>query len=113
MAVTSKRRIVIYFTGDFEGQSLAEAENENSPAQVELITLAAGANTITKPSGALGVTIIPPSDNTVNITLKGVSGDTGIQLHDTHPTSLGLDASVVDIVLTAVAEIAGVRLIWS
>jgi hypothetical protein len=59
------------------------------------------------------VTILPPTGNTTNITLKGVTGDTGIQLHDTDPSTISLDPAVTSFVLTAAAQITGVRLYWS
>jgi hypothetical protein len=117
MAVESERRITIELTGDIEAAEVYRAaDNTDSPGAVEIKTLASGANTITVPSGGTtptGVTIIPPAGNASSITLKGVSGDTGIRLHNTDPTSLGLHSSVASFVLTAGAEIEGVRLIWT
>jgi hypothetical protein len=40
-----------------------------------------------------GVVIIPPTDNSGAITLKGVTGDTGIDLHKTKPTVLSLNST--------------------
>lgn len=117
MAVTSKRNVVVTMTGDFEfAEVFKAAENADSPGGSALITLASGANTITVPTGGstvTGCTIIPPVDNTTNITLKGVTGDTGVQLHDEDPTSLGIDPAITSFCLTAAAEIIGVRLIWT
>jgi hypothetical protein len=115
--VTSTRRIHIRLTGGIEASEVySAADNDASPGATELITLAIGANTITKPGGGstvTGVTIIPPEANTSLITLKGIAADTGIPLHDTDPTSLGLDSTESTFVLDAVAEIVGVRLIWT
>jgi hypothetical protein len=41
-------------------------------------------------SGATGVYIIPPSTNAGTITLKGVTGDTGLALHPTQPSFISL-----------------------
>lgn len=41
------------------------------------VTLVSGANTISVPSWATVVLIIPPVTNTIALTQKGVSGDTG------------------------------------
>lgn len=49
-------------------------------------TLASGANTITVPTWAAGCIIIPPTTNAVALTLKGVTGDTGILLSLTLPS---------------------------
>jgi hypothetical protein len=112
MAVTSQRSISINFTGDVSAaNTLAAANNVSSPAGIESKTLASGANTITPPTGTTAVTIIPPAANTVGLTLKGVTGDTGVALHLTDPTSIGL-AGVTAFCLTAVSGVT-VRLIWS
>jgi len=64
--------------------------------QNEIRNLTSGNNTITVPTGgssvATGCLIIPPSGNTNTVTLKGVNGDTGISLHRTNPTFVGLNA---------------------
>ena len=118
MSLTSKRHIVIQFSGDFEfAESFQADDNTTAMGHVQYVTLASGANTITAPvvSGKTftAVTIIPPASNTTNITLKGVTGDTGVQIHDEGPCSLSLDPAVTSFVLTAAAEISGVRLIWT
>jgi hypothetical protein len=56
---------------------------------------------------------VPPAGNTTNITLKGVTGDTGIQLHDTDPSSISLDAATTSFCVTCAAQITGVRFYWS
>lgn len=117
MAATARRTVTLTFSGDVEGeQELAAADNADSPAAVELKTLAIGANTITVPTAGTvptAVTIVPPGSNATAITLKGVAGDTGIRIHDTDPTTIALDDSVVSFVLNAAAEITGVRLFWT
>lgn len=117
MAVESTRRITVIMTGDIEvADQFSAAENAASPGSVEIKTLASGANTITVPTGGAtvtGCTIIPPAANTTNITLKGVTGDTGVQLHDSDPTSLGIDPALVSFCLTAAAQIVGVRFVWT
>jgi hypothetical protein len=117
MAVASERKSTIAFTGDLEAQfNFYAADNAASPAQIDVVTLASGPNTITPPSSGTtpkALTILPPAGNTVLITLKGVTGDTGVPLHKTDPTSIGVDSTLTTLVLTAAAEIAGVRLVWS
>lgn len=51
-------------------------------------SFAVGFTTVTPPSTATAALIIPPSANTNAITLKGVTGDTGIPLSRTQPTVL-------------------------
>src|SRR3990167_419196 len=117
MAATATRVTTITYSGDTIGtQTISAASNAASPASVEIVTLASGFNSITVPTGGATVTaltIVPPTGNTTNITLKGVTGDTGIQLHDTDPSSISIDPSVTAIGLTAAAEITGVRLYWT
>lgn len=117
MATTSTQVITLGFTGDIEATLQFEASaNGASPGQSELRTLASGANTITKPAGGstvVSVMIEPPVGNTIQITLKGVSGDTGVLLHLTNPSLVSLAAGVSTFVLNAAAEIVGVRLVWS
>lgn len=118
MATSSLRKVQVIFEGDFTAESniYSAAENAASPATHELKTLGIGGNTITPPAGGstpVAITIIPPVGNTTLITLKGGGGDSGVALHLTDPTSIGLDSTVVNFVLWAAAEIIGVQLIWS
>ncbi len=117
MAVTAQRSITVSFTGDVSAaNTFSAANNIASPGQIEIKTLASGANTITPPSGGStpkSVTIIPPTGNTNTITLKGVTGDTGVVLHLTDPTTIALNSPTATFCLTASAETVGVRLVWS
>lgn len=64
--------------------------------------LASGANTIAVPTWAVGVLIEPASNNTIQLTLKGVTGDTGVPLSLTAPTLLSFPAAPpANIVVTA------------
>lgn len=116
MAVTSSRVSTISFTGDVLGtQYISATANTDSPGMIQHTTLASGANTITPPTGVVVVsaTLIPPSGNTQSITLKGVSGDTGIRLHNTDHTTISLHSSTATFVLTAGAEIVDFRIIYT
>lgn len=114
MATKSTRTIVVAFTGDFVGtDSLPVAVNANSPVQSTPVTLSSGANTISVPAGSTAVQITPPTTNTNSITFKGVTGDTGVRLHNTQPASIPLDSSVTQFVLTAGATITGVVIMFS
>lgn len=114
---TARRRTLITYSGDVDGeQQLDAADNTDSPAVVELKTLSSGNNTITVPTAGTVptcCTIVPPADNEVAITLKGVNGDTGIRIHDTDHTDLALDDSVTSFILNAADVVTGVRLYWS
>lgn len=117
MAVSATRTIAIVFSGDVDGdQSIAAATNTASPGQIQIVTLSSGANTITVPTGGTtptACTIMKPAGNTTSITLKGVTGDTGIALHLTDPDTISIASSVTSFVLTAGASLTGVRLVWS
>ena len=117
MSVATVRKITITNTGDFTATNeYSAASNTLSPGQRDIVTLASGANTITPPTGGSspkGLTIIPPASNTIGITLKGVTGDTGISLHLTDPTSIGLGSTTNTLTLTAASTIAGCQLVWS
>lgn len=118
MSVTATRKVTVAYQGDVKGtQEYEAASNTSSPGQVQIVDLSSGANTITVPTGGATVptacTIIPPSGNTTSITLKGVTGDTGVRLHNTDPTSIAVYSSVTSFCLTAGAALTGVRLVWS
>lgn len=118
MATSAAKTITVTFTGDVSGtQTLTPATNATSAAKVDILTLASGANTITVPAvtgfTVTGCVIAPPAGNVNSITFKGVSGDTGTRLHNTDPSYLALDSSVVSFVLTAGAQVSGVRIEWS
>lgn len=114
MTVTANRTVVVNLTGDVElSDNFDAAENLASPGAVELLNLSSGFNTITVRPTATAVTIIPPALNTTSITLKGVTGDTGIRIHNTDPTTIALHSTVTTIGLTAGAAITGVRFLWT
>lgn len=116
MAATATRTITIVYSGDVVGtQTLAAASNTASPAEVRAVDLSSGFNQIDVPSGftPVSVTIVPPAGNTTSITLKGVTGDTGIRLHDTDPTNIAIHSSVTSIGLTTGGAISNVRFYWT
>lgn len=114
MSVASTRSIDVTFTGDVTGTQTHEAaDSAASPGQIEVKTLAAAFAAHAVPTGATALTLIPPAGNANTLTLKGVTGDTGIRLHNTDPSSIAIDPSVTTIGLTAGGIITGVRFIWS
>jgi len=118
MAVNAARTITINFTGDVIGDKIfAAAQNALSPGAITVHDLAIGANTIVVPLSVgitvKGMTIIPPAGNAQSIILKGVTGDTGITLSKTDPTSIAFEAAPVNFVLTAGGVISGLRIVWT
>ena len=113
MTINSKRSVSLQFDTDLEfNQTFQAIDNAASPGEIEKVVLASGANTITPPVGAVACTIIPLNNNTIAVTLKGVTGDTGIPLALTSPTSIGLASASNTFVLTAVSAVT-LTLIWS
>lgn len=115
MAVESTRQIVIGMSGDFTyNQNIPEtpASNPTSPAILDSLVLSSGFNQIDKPTGAIGITIYPPTGNVVTLTLKGITGDSGIALHLTHPLSIGLAASVTSFGITTNGSVT-LRAVWT
>lgn len=116
MAATATRVTTITYSGDVVGtQTLSAASNTSSPAEVRAVDLSSGFNEIAIPSGftPVSVTIVPPSGNTTSITLKGVTGDTGIRIHDTDPTTIALHSTVTSIGLTTGSAISNCRFYWT
>lgn len=117
MSVTANRKTTITLTGDVSASHvIPAAANVTSPGSVEIKSLASGANTITAPTGGTvpkAVTIIPPAGNQETLTLKGVTGDTGIALHLTDPFTLSLATTVTTFCITAGGAMDGLRLYWT
>lgn len=113
MAVSSTRSITTGMSEDITFSRIdSAATNATAPGQVEKKDLSSGNNTITVPSGAKGLTIKPPAANAQTLTLKGVNGDTGVAIHKTDPTSLGLETGAT-VVLNAGGSVTGVVLVWT
>lgn len=112
MSITSNRKITIDWAGDIDFSEEFDASVVSTGSgQIQQVALSSGNNTITCPSNAVAVTILMPSGNTVQVTLKGVNGDTGIALSLSDPTSIGLNG-VSTFVLSAASAVT-VRLIYS
>lgn len=80
--------IALSITGSFSGGAImgtgnlvtSTLTNTSNIEYIQNVTLANGANTITVPSGVKGFYLIMSSTNTFTVTIKGVSGDTGVQI---------------------------------
>lgn len=79
--------------GPFQIGPLTLTPNSSNELASTNIKLANGANTITIPTWAAYILIVPDPTNAVVMTLKGVSGDTGIPLSLTGPSVVSLGAS--------------------
>jgi hypothetical protein len=114
MAVTAKRINVIDFSGDvIATEQYPAADNTSSPGVIDLVNLNSGFNSVAVKTGAKAVTILPPSGNAVTMTLKGITGDTGINLHLTDPTTIALATGQATIGLSCGSAITGMRFVWT
>jgi hypothetical protein len=95
-------------TGTFTVKTTVTA----TAARLETVNLTTGANTISVPSGMSSVLIRPPTTNTVVLTLKGISGDTGTAVHKTRPKVYDFDTGVTSFVINAASGVTGVELVW-
>lgn len=102
---------ILGLAGGRSNVNVAAITSAAAVGEMNLVTLASGANTIALETDVTVVLVIPPSDNTETITLKGVAGDTGIALNVNKPFMFCPDSGAADFVLTAGAEITGVE-IW-
>lgn len=111
------------FADWFQGQNgeLVNFElfNGNSPAVTQAISLVSGANTISASNcpaiaTAAGVFIVPPAGNGTTLTLKGVTGDTGIPIAFTGaPTLLSFaNPPPTSFVITASSTLTNLFLVW-
>jgi hypothetical protein len=87
----------------------------NAVTQTTTVTLAVGANTITVPSGATAAVLLPPNTTTSSsfggvLTVKGVSGDTGIAVSNKWPTLFGFDTAPSTFVVNSTA--VGSLVVW-
>ena len=109
--------IRIVHSGAFNANPVAVIRDDTvaitgSPLKVETVDLATGFNELTVPAGATAVSIIPPSDTSKVMTLKGVTGDTGVKLLASEGARMiALDSSAT-LGLAVSSEVVGVQLIW-
>lgn len=96
MAATASVTITGSVAGGPSGSktmSIPVISSATSTDALGVVALSSGFNSVTVPSNTTGVVIVPPAGNTQTITLKGVTGDTGIPLHVTNATLLTLPSS--------------------
>jgi hypothetical protein len=101
-------------TGTFQGGTFTIGplviNSTFSSLQVNALTFGSGTFISTSsPAGSFGVIIDPPSSNQVQLTLKGVTGDTGIPIAPNLPTVIPFYNVVVAnaVGLTSASSITG------
>jgi hypothetical protein len=103
MAVTAALTLTGTITGLPGGSETVSLTLNNSAAsgQTQFVTLASGFQTVSVPAGAVWCIVVPPAGNTTSITLKGITGDTGVVLHPSQPSIIALGSSQTTIGITA------------
>jgi hypothetical protein len=118
VSITAVVKNYINFSGDQSQELIYDSGDlTSSPSYQQIVTLAIGNNTITVPDvtgfTVHGLAIVPPAANLVELTIKGVNGDTGLALSSTQVSVLQFGSTPpADIVLNVAAELVGLRLIW-
>jgi hypothetical protein len=103
-------------TGTFQGGTfnLGPLTIISAFTSLEILSLTFASATFistTGPAGAYGVLVEPPSNNLVNLTLKGITGDTGLPTFTNTPQLLtfGTPANAQTVGITSAAQVtAGV-----
>lgn len=106
----------VYSGGEVASSNEVTQSNTNTNATATGAAnydLSSGFNSITVPTSyhVDGFTLFPPSGNTTSITLKGITGDTGIRLHNTMASQIAINSSVTAIGITTGAAVT-VRIAW-
>lgn len=71
------------------------------------LTAFSGFQAVAVPAGATGCVISPPAGNVVGLTLKGITGDTGIPMHLTNPQVLTFASGVTTFGITSASLLGG------
>ena len=117
MSITAVATMSVAYSGDEAavgaGTTFSTTNSDAAGAGAELKNLSSGFNTVTLPTGKTvsGVDIYKPSGNTTTITLKGVTGDTGIPLHLTKADRISFASGTTTFGLTTGGAMA-VRLAY-
>lgn len=117
MATTdATARFLCQVLGGDSGEKLVNVSwSITTPMMVEeLKALTAGAfNSITVPTGTPElVVIVPPTTNTQTLTLKGITGDTGVALAVADPTVIAFGASPAFGITVGAGSTVNVTLVW-
>ena len=110
---TSTLRITGQIAGLPTGAKDIDVTLSTSGGLCDVVNVASGATTVTVPAGQTRGLIMPPSANTATITIKGVTGDTGIAQALTGPVLLSFSTSTgTTFVVSASASVGNVEVLW-
>ena len=114
MSTLSNAQLTLSFTGDAAFSLQVNATpNPTSPGSTQLTNMSTGFNIIAVPPGSTRVSIFKPAGNTVQMTLKGITGDTGLLLGLADFDSFSLPVGATTLGITCAAGINGVRFTWN
>lgn len=113
MSKTATTSQVVTISGDgmvyTDGPDIVTNAAAFMPSTKDLVN---GPTTVAIPVGALSVKIKPPSNNIFGLTLKGISGDTGLPISKVAPTTWVFDVTPpANFVIAATGSVT-VGLIW-
>lgn len=119
MPTTSTYQIQVNFTQDLNlAQAYQATAVTNSRAVLSLISLNGdttilSGNFTSNGNQVRGIIVVPPTDNTTGITLKGNAADTGIPLNPSDSTLISINpSSSGTIILNTSTTIQQVRIIY-
>lgn len=107
MAITNETQITVTSSGDGSDESewkpTAMTNTRGAAGGPVKMTLASGDNTISVPTGAMGVVLAPAASSGVVLKLKGGAGETGFCLRTGEPSALALPTGTANLLLNASA----------
>lgn len=114
---TNTARLILTTVSDPTGIASPEYDlppltNSNAGLDEAWMTLTTGANTLTKPTNAVAVLLVPPDSNTVVWTIKGITGDTGVPTGATNSDAWAFLPVSGNIVINAASGITGFFVKW-
>lgn len=106
MATTVETQITITSSGDGIDSDWEPRAMENSAGAAGgpvRTSLSSGDNTITVPTGAMGMVLLPPAASATVLKLKGGAGETGFCLRSGQASSIPLPTGTASVLINASA----------
>lgn len=109
MATTETTQITVTSSGDgidSEWKPTAMSNSAGVAGGPVKTTVATGVNTITVPTGAMGIVIAPPASSSAVLKLLGGAGETGFALRTGQPAHIPLPTGTASVLInSSVVEI--------
>lgn len=116
MATTNKTQLTVTSSGDgstSEWKPAAMTNNVGAAGGPVKIDLAQGDNTISVPTGAMGMAIVPPASNGTVMKLKGGAGETGFALRTGEMTHVSLPTGTANVLIGCPSGTVRVNVHWT